>query len=115
MGCDPKEKNMSTDYRAMLESTSNHQPTVSNPVEVAVSRVPLSFNYKFFDKGISYSHKDFTAGSINHESCIYLDVEYDEWTGHLDGYKKSELTIMLSKDDAVAIARKFNLSEDDLS
>lgn len=28
---------MSTDYKAMLESTSNHQPTVSNPVEAVVS------------------------------------------------------------------------------
>ena len=28
---------MSTDYKAMLESTSNHQPTVSNPLEHVVS------------------------------------------------------------------------------
>ena len=28
---------MSTDYKAMLESTSNHQPTISNPVEAVVS------------------------------------------------------------------------------
>lgn len=28
---------MSTDYKAMLESTSNHQPTLSNPVEAVVS------------------------------------------------------------------------------
>ena len=28
---------MSTDYKAMLESTSKHQPTVSNPVEAVVS------------------------------------------------------------------------------
>ena len=27
---------MRTDYKAMLESTSNHQPTVSNPVEAVV-------------------------------------------------------------------------------
>lgn len=27
---------MSTDYKAMLESTSNHQPTLSNPVDPVV-------------------------------------------------------------------------------
>ena len=33
---------MSTDYKAMLESTSNHQPTVSNPLEHVVSRIKIA-------------------------------------------------------------------------
>ncbi len=93
---------------------NEEKPNVASPIEPVVSRID-SPDYKFFDKGIGYSHKDFTVENIKPESCIYLDVEYDEWTGHLDGYQKSELTIMISKSDAVAIARKFNLTELDLS
>ena len=64
-----------------------------------------------------YSHDDFNGeqSNIHSNSCIYLDVEYQEWTGHINGYAKNELTIMLNKDDAIAIARKFNLTESDLS
>lgn len=72
-------------------------------------------NYKFFDVGVSYSHKDFATDNAKDNSCIYLDVEYDEWQGHQDGYTKSELTMMISKVDAIAIAKKFKLTSLDLS
>jgi len=65
--------------------------------------------HEFFDNGVCYSHKDFSGDNIKSNSCIYLDVEYDEWQGHIDGYTKGELTIMINKKDAEAIARKFNL------
>ncbi len=90
------------------------QPTDSNPLEHVVSSIDDA-DYKFFDNGMSYSHKDFSTDNVKNNSCIYLDIEYDEWQGHQDGYKKGELTIMLSKVDAIAIARKFNLTSLDLS
>jgi hypothetical protein len=92
---------MSTDYKAMLESTSNHQPTVSNPLEHVVSRIDDP-SYKFFDDEVEYCHCDFRDEAID-DSCIYLTAS------------NPTKTIMLSKADAIAIARKFNLTSLDLS
>ena len=45
-------------------------------------------DHNFFDKGVSYCHKDFDEDNIKPESCVYIDVEYDEWQGHQDWYRK---------------------------
>ena len=94
-----------------LEEAFNEQPTVSNPVEAVVGGID---DYNFFDTGISYSHADFQGEALN-QNCIYLDVEYDQWGGHQNGYSKEEMTIAISKADAIVIARKFNLTKLDLS
>ena len=53
---------MSTDYKAMLESTSNHQPTVSNPVEAVVSgefdkeKALDEFVIWLNESGVSFKH-----------------------------------------------------------
>ncbi len=79
-----------------LSDYPTNQQAVGGHVEPVVSRVD-DHDYKFFDNSISYSHNDFQEGNINLESCIYLDVEYDEWLGHQSGHVKSELAVMISK------------------
>ena len=68
----------------------------------------------FFDESICYSHADFNNEVIA-DNCIYLDVEHDVWNGNLDGWSKGEVTAMISRSDAVAIARKFKLTPEDLN
>ncbi len=78
--------------------------TVSNPVEAVLSRIDDP-NYIFFDDELEYCHCDFKEEVIN-DSCIYLNTLHQG-----DHFK----TIMISKVDAISIARKFKLTADDLS
>ncbi len=62
--------------------------------------------HKFFDDNINHSH--------NSSDEVYLDVEYDQWNGHIGGYSKEDKSIMLNKDDVIAMAKHFKLTADDL-
>ena len=77
------------------------QPTVASPIKSVVSRIDDP-SYSFFDDEVEYCHCDF-GNEIIDDSCIYLTTSHPT------------KTIMLSKVDAIAIAKKFNLTELDLS
>jgi hypothetical protein len=78
--------------------------TVSNPVKAVVSRIDDP-SYTLFDEDLEYCHCDF-KDEIIEDSCIYLNTLHQG-----DHFK----TIILSKVDAIAIAKKFKLTADDLS
>lgn len=64
-------------------------------------------NHIFYDNGVTYSH------SSNSE--VFIDVEYEQWGGHLNGYSTEETTMMIAKSDVIAMAKHFKLTADDLN
>lgn len=64
-------------------------------------------NHIFYDNDVKYSH------SSNSE--VFIDVEYEQWGGHLNGYSTEEATVMIAKSDVIAMARHFKLTADDLN
>tara|TARA_R100000951_G_scaffold91472_1_gene79839 strand:+ start:7820 stop:8053 length:234 start_codon:yes stop_codon:yes gene_type:complete len=72
-------------------------------------------DHEFYDEKIEYSHSDFQEErNINDESCIYLDLMSDKWSDS-KGWDRVRCTAMLSKRDAIMIAKKFKLSVNDLA
>ena len=88
-------------HNGTIYTLDEKQPTVASPIEPVVSRIDDP-EYVFFDDEVEYCHCDF-GGEIIDDSCIYLTAS------------NPTKTIMLSKVDAIAIARKFNLTSLDLS
>ena len=71
-------------------------------------------DHEFYDDKIEYSHSDFQeVRNINDESCIYFDLMSDKWSDS-KGWDKIRCTAMISRRDAIIIAKKFNLSGSDL-
>jgi len=62
--------------------------------------------HDWFDNDISHSH--------NSNSEVFIDVEYDQWGGHLNGFSKEDKTVMINKSDVIALAKHFNLTAHDI-
>lgn len=58
--------------------------------------------YNFYDEDLSHSHSHSISGEL------YLDVEYECYD------HRGQATVMLNKDDVIALAQHFNLTADDL-
>lgn len=83
---------MSTDYKAMLESTSNHQPTVSSPTCTALLCCPFcgSNNVEedwgvVTESSIDYQYGDVTCGNCEGSISIELRGNEVDWSGDKSG------------------------------
>lgn len=59
-----------------------------------------------------FSDKDLVA-SIDGET-IELEVTYQQWGGHINGYSEEEKTVNINKQDAIAIAKALGVTAEDL-
>lgn len=59
------------------------------------------------------SEYEFTDSRLEHDGDNLI-AEYEQFQGHPFGYTTEQMYLELSKQDAIAIAKHFNLTAEDL-
>lgn len=87
-------------WREMLSTgiCDRSEPLPKKPFDIS--------EHKFSDSKLNFD--GFSDGAL------VLSAEYEQWVGDLNGYSLEELPINVNKDDAIAIAKHFGLTAEDL-
>ena len=48
------------------------------------------------------------------KSKVELEILYQQWAGHLDGFREDELYIEISRSEIIEIAKSFGIRGDEL-
>ena len=64
-------------------------------------------------KEFDITQHEFSDSNITHDGDT-LNITHEQWGGFLDGYSVETLYLEFNKQDAIAIAKHFNLTAEDL-